>query len=174
MEHARATIAIVSLALLTSCGATDLDEPGSRSAPAAATSGSPHENGAAPHDSKRPEKMLRLVLALEGGKLVEISRAVVPNTVGARDPHRRSASFSRALDARGEVIDERGFRLERHRRSETAGPDGEMIGDRIEVDRPVFSIAVPLFAGLETIRIYAADEGGDRGAARLLGEVDPR
>jgi len=174
MDHARAIIAIVALALPISCGATDVDNPGSAGATTTAASGVADGVRARPLGSERPEKMLRLVLAIEEGKLVEISRSIVPNTVGARDPHGRSGAFFRIVGPNGEVIDERGFRLERHRRSETAGPDGEMIGDRIAVERPVFSIAVPLFDGIHAIEIHAAGEGEDRGSAKLLGEVYPR
>ncbi|MFO8072574.1 MAG: hypothetical protein R6V85_11930 [Polyangia bacterium] len=127
--------------------------------------------GGADGERKRPRLMLRLVLRLEDGGVELLESVEAPNTIGRRDPLRRSRTFWRALAADGTVLAERGFRLERELRSETAGPDGGIVAARFEVEHPVFSLMVPLFPRLDRILLLEAAAEGSRDEAEPIGEV---
>jgi hypothetical protein len=145
---------------------------GSRRTAAATVGEAPPASGA-DDERARPRLMLRLVLRLEDDGVELLESVEAPNTIGRRDPLRRSRTFWRALAADGTVLAERGFRLERELRSETAGPDGGIVAARFEVKRPVFSLTVPLFPELDRILLLEAPAEGPRDEAEPIGEVEP-
>jgi hypothetical protein len=120
----------------------------------------------------RPGRMLRAVLRLTAGGIEVVSLTEAGNTVNRRDPLRRSTTFWRSFDSQGNPLEERGFRLEVELRSEGPGPDGELTGEHVALDRPVFDVAVPLRPGLRTVRFFRVAPGDDRERAGLLGEIE--
>jgi hypothetical protein len=121
----------------------------------------------------RPERMLKLELRLTDGGVQVLGRVEAPNTINRRSPDEKRPTFFRAVNARGDVLLERGFRMEREVRSETQGENGQIEGKRVEVEEPEFTVSVPLFDDLDAIRFYEAGPDGDRARAALLGEVRP-
>jgi hypothetical protein len=127
---------------------------------------------AARDGTTRPGRMLRAVLRLTAAGIEVVSLTEAGNTVNRRDPLRRSTTFWRSFDSQGNLLEERGFRLETELRSEGPGPDGELTGERVTLDQPVFDVAVPLRPGLRTVRFFRAAPGGDREQADVIGELE--
>lgn len=143
-------------------------QPSSSSAAEDVKVGDPALSGVA-----RPDRMLRLVLRLTADGAAIVSTTEAPNTVNRRDPLHREATFFRALDDRGELLLERGFRLPLAISGERRDPAGQLDGVHAPLEDPVFTIAVPSYRGLSLIRLYRESAAGTRENPVLLGEVRP-
>ncbi len=122
---------------------------------------------------ERPDRMLRLTIRLgeEGAEVIDVVEA--PNTINRRDPHLKSRAFYRAHDSTGEVLVERGFRLEDHIRAEVPGEDGQLEGQLVPVGERIITLTVPAYDDLQVIRLYRSTTGGDRKNAALLAQIRP-
>jgi hypothetical protein len=163
MSPAARILAAAMLALAVGCSAQGAGQPAAATVlPQRAV-----ESGA------RTGGMLRLVLRLTDHGVDLVSSSEAPDTMNRRDPLAGSPTFCRALSADGTVLAERGFRLETTIRSEAPGKDGTIEGARADVAEPVFTVTVPMVAGLASVRFYRARPGADRASAEVLGEVRP-
>ena len=163
--------ALVAIVLLTlcSCSSGGPAQPGS-------TTGNVHHssiNDAHVDGSERPDRMLRLTirLAQDGAEVIDLVEA--PNTINRRDPHLKSRAFYRAYDSTGEVLVERGFRLEDHIRAEVPGEGGQLEGQLVPVEERIITLTVPAHDDLQVIRLYRSTTGGDRKDAALLAQIRP-
>ena len=123
--------------------------------------------------SERPDRMLRLTIRLgdKGAEVIDVVEA--PNTINRRDPHSKSRAFYRAHNSTGEVLTERGFRLEDHIRAEIPGEDGQLEGQLVPVEDRIITLTVPAHDDLQVIRLYRSTTGGDRKDAKLLAQIRP-
>ncbi len=161
-------VAIILLAL-GSCSSRGPADPGG-------ANGNVHPSSIknAPVDrSERPDRMLRLTIRLtqDGAEVVDVVEA--PNTINRRDPHSKSRAFYRAHDSTGEVLLERGFRMEDHIRAEVPGEDGQLEGQLVPMEERIITLTVPAYDDLRVIRLYRSTTGGDRKDAKLLAQIRP-
>ena len=166
MRSPATTIAFFSITLVACCcSQLGADDP----APSIiATTADPSAG-----EIERPTRMLRLLVRLTATGPQIDSAIEADNTQNRRDPYRGSPTFFRAIDADGNTLAERGFRLETNIRSETTGEDGAMRAVRVPIDEPVFSVAVPLHQELDSVRFFRAHSGEPRDTADLIGEIRP-
>ena len=123
--------------------------------------------------SERPDRMLRLTIHLgeEGADVIDVVEA--PNTINRRDPHSKSRAFYRAYNSNGEVLAERGFRIEDYIRAEVPGQDGQLEGQLVPVEERIITLTVPAYDDLQVIHLYRSPTGGDRKNAELLAQIRP-
>jgi len=158
----------VLVCLVYGLGASSCSAP--NASPAGEPAGAAVPGGAG--TVSRPARMLRVAARLTDGGLEVVSLVEAQNTVNRRDPLRRSPAFWRSYDGQGRLLEERGFRLETGLRSEHPGPHGELGGQQVPLDEPVFDVAVPLSFGLASVRFFRVAPGGDRERAEILGELE--
>lgn len=121
----------------------------------------------------RPSGMMMLSLKLTESGIDVLSRTEAPNSMNRRSPHEKRDTFFRVFSSAGQVLLERGFRLETEIRSESNGPNGVMEGSGVPLREPTFSVSVPLYKDMEVVRFYRIHEGGTRENAEIIGEVRP-
>ncbi|MBN2670166.1 MAG: hypothetical protein JXX29_00750 [Deltaproteobacteria bacterium] len=121
----------------------------------------------------RPSGMVKLSLKLTESGIEVLDRTEAPNSMNRRSPHEKRDTFFRVFSNTGQVLLERGFRLETEIRSESNGPDGVMEGLGVPLQEPAFSVSIPLFDNIEVVRFYRTLVGGSRDNATLIGEVRP-
>ena len=165
------SIVLVTIVLLTlgSCSSRGPADPGG-------TTGNVHPSpvkGVHVDGSERPDRMLRLTirLAQDGAQVIDVVEA--PNTINRRDPHLKSRAFYRAHDSTGEVLVERGFRLEDNIRAEVPGEDGQLEGQLVPLKERIITLTVPAYDDLQVIRLYRSTTRGDRKDAELLTQIRP-
>ncbi len=153
--------------VLLSFGASCSAGPGDNTAP---PSGSHGAIGA--QKTVRHKTMLRVTLRLTENGVEVLSSVLADNTVNRRDPHRNSSTFFRVLDKDGNILVQRGFRLETTIRSETIDETGKMSGKQIPIDKPVFTLAIPLPDNAHSITLFESAPDSD-GKVTVLGEFSP-
>jgi hypothetical protein len=159
----------IGLLALCSCSSGGPAQPGS-------TTGNTHHspvNDVHVDGNERPDRMLRLTIRLtqDGAEVIDVVEAT--NTINRRDPHLRSRAFYRAHDSTGEVLIERGFRLEDHIRAEVPGEGGQLEGQLVPLEERIITLTVPAYDDLQVIRLYRSTTGGDRKDAELLAQIRP-
>ena len=167
--HSSIVIVAIVLLLLCSCSSRGPVDPGG-------TTGNAHPspvNDVHIDGHERPDRMLRLTIRLteDGAEVIDVVEA--PNTINRRDPHLKSRAFYRAHDSTGEILVERGFRIEDHIRAEVPGEDGQLEGQLVPLEERIITLTVPAYDDLQVIHLYRSTTGSDRKDAKLLAQIRP-